>query len=172
MTEINSRKNKSLALIGLMGFVLLISHQNCAPTEFSDTESMDSGSSSRIQPINQAPLPVTTIDNARAAADVSFQYKEVVVQPNVNEIGLEGICDPSQEGVTLGWKLHELQSDGNTGFELGSGFAICSRGSFTVQMSVAEKHLDCSHRYKVTARLGFGRAASSVLSRLCGSAAN
>jgi hypothetical protein len=147
--------------LGLLGLLMLVSHQNCAPA------GMANSASSAVNPAtSEGPLPVTIIDNSKSGANLSFQYDQVQVLAKASSVPLVGNCDQSQDGATFGWKLNAINPDGSAGAEIISGSTTCESGSFNVDVPVQGK-LACNSSYKVTARLGFGVPGEAVVTPEC-----
>lgn len=157
------KRRQWFAGLGMLGLLLLFSHQNCAPSNMSATGTAG-GSSAGIDPSR----PVTIIDDSKSTAAVSFPYAEVEIQSKTSDASLNGICSTEQEGAVLGWKMNQVQDDGSLGAEVAQGYAECSGGSFKVDLASVQG-LVCDRKYAVTARLGFAKPGQTVIHRRCGS---
>lgn len=152
-------KKSWFASLGLLGMLMLVSHQNCAPSNLSGAAQAGASPS-------EAPMPVTIIDSSKSGANLSFQFNEVQVQPQTTNVSLVGTCDQSQDGATFGWTVNVLNKDGSLGAEVGSGQTSCDSGSFNVDVPT-DASLACGASYKVTARLGFGQPGETTLTKNC-----
>lgn len=110
--------------------------------------------------------PVTIIDSSKSGADLSFKFSEVQVQPPTRTIPLSGTCDESQDGAIFGWVINAVNPDNSVGPQIASGQSICEAGSFSVELPTDDV-LDCNSTYRVSARLGFGQPAVSLLTKSC-----
>ncbi len=158
------KKTGWLSSIGLLGLLMLLSHQNCAPSSMSE----ESGSPGGVTTGNpsQATSPVTIIDDSKSQAGLSFKISEVQITERTDVVPLEGICSTGQDGATFGWQLKEINSDGSSGASILSGSTTCSSGLFQVSVP-ATTNLGCGQRFKVSARLGFGSPAEVTVSKVC-----
>jgi hypothetical protein len=151
----NGNKLKSLSIIGSLGLVLALGHQNCAPATMSLDES-DSDASS----------PVDTIDNVSRDTAVSFNFKAVELGSELEEVSLKGICSLSQDGAVLGWEVRKESDVSGEGEFFASGLANCQNGQFAVELAPAQE-LECDQAYRVHAQLGIGKMGSIQISRRC-----
>jgi len=152
-------KKSWLASLGLLGLLMLVSHQNCAPTKLSNAAMAGASPS-------EAPMPVTIIDSSKSGAHLSFQFSEVQVQSQATTVPLVGSCDRSQEGATFGWTMNAVNKDGSLGELVGSGQTTCESGAFAIDVPM-DHSLACGAGYKVTARLGFGQPGETTLTKNC-----
>ena len=165
-----SVRRRWLGSIGLLGLLMLFSHQNCAPSNLSATQN------NAVSPgINQSPdsaQPVTVIDDSKSQAGVSFQFQELEISAQANDLDLAGQCSRFQDGATLGWKINQISDSGVVGSEVVSGHAGCAEGSFHVAVQSIQSQLPCGHRYQLRAQLGLGQPGVAVISRQCASSAS
>jgi hypothetical protein len=159
----NHARKTWLGSIGILGLLLLFSHQNCAPAGGGMSPNVASGIGA---PAQASDGTVSIIDESKSAVAVSFQTKSVELHAQTNEVQLSGICGLGQEGSVLAWRANKIKADGSEGDEFARGFADCSKGAFSVQMSPTQD-LACDQKYQVTARLGLGSPGQLVLSRRC-----
>jgi hypothetical protein len=163
----NHARTTWLASIGILGLLMLFSHQNCAPTGHSVANAANGAG---LVGAPSAPdAPVSIIDESKSAMHVSFSAKAVEIHAQANEVQLDGLCGVNQEGSVLAWHANAINSDGSEGSEFARGFADCSAGVFKVQLSPTQD-LACDQKYQVTARLGLGAAGEVVLTRRCAAA--
>lgn len=155
----NHRKTRAILSFGLIGFVLLLSHQNCAPADSFATAAAPHGVAV------EAPLPVSIIDGSKREAALSFPFGEMELASNADHISLLGDCTETQEGSILGWRLYELSDDGRQSAVVDEGRAVCSGRHFVIETSTAG--LACGRAYKAVARLGFGDPGEVVIHNSC-----
>jgi hypothetical protein len=159
------KKTGWLSTIGLIGILMLLSHQNCASSNMASDESGASGGVTTGSP-SQAPSPVTIIDDSKSQAGLSFKISEIQITQRTDVVPLEGLCSSGQDGANFGWQLKEINSDGSLGASILSGSTTCSSGSFQVSVPAANG-LGCGQRFKLSARLGFGSPAEVTVSKIC-----
>lgn len=164
---LNARR-RWLGTLGLLGLVLLFSHQNCAPPSGLKADTAIATEIGRVD-IGQ---PVTIIDDSKTEAALNFPYPEIEFNAGTSNLTINGGCYASQEGATLGWKVLEVSATGTVGQELGKGYASCSSGLFHVNLDSLPTPLACGQRYKIRAQLGFGTPGETIVSRRCPSSAS
>lgn len=153
-----------LSVMGLTGFMLLVSHQNCAPSNMSGANAASGGVST--SPTSREPLPVTIIDDSKSQANLAFPYGELHITEKTGDLPIDGSCSKTQDGATFGWQLKALNEDGSLGEPVASGASTCSSGAFKVDLS-STGELGCGQRYRVVAQLGFGHPAETTLTKSC-----
>jgi hypothetical protein len=151
----NRNKLKKLSIIGSLGLVLALGHQNCAPSPFD--EGFDGP---------DVASPVDTIDNVNRDTAVSFSFKTVELGSELEEVSLKGICSLAQEGAVLGWEVRKEADGSGEGEFFANGLASCHSGQFAVELAPAQE-LECDQPYKVHAQLGSGKMGSVQISRRC-----
>lgn len=168
----NSTRRRWLGGIGLLGLVMLFSHQNCSPMNSSATSASGEGASPSLVQAPEAPLPVTVIDDSKSGANLSFQYPSVQIASDAQSMDIVGNCDPSQEGVTLGWTISLLTATGAVSTDVVDGQSGCSSGAFHVSLDNVQTQFQCGSSYQITAKLGFGTPGVTVVTRACAASAS
>ncbi len=155
----NYRRTRALLSFGLIGFVLLLSHQNCGPADSFATAAVPNGFAV------EAPMPVSIIDGSKRDAALRFPYDEVELSARADKVQIHGDCTDSQEGSILGWELYELADDGRPLAVVDEGRAKCSGRRFAIETSTAA--LSCGRTYKAVAQLGYGEPGEVIVHNSC-----
>ena len=133
----------------VLGMIVLLQYQNCAPAGGSSASSAD------------ASTPVSIIDQNNQGFDVSFVQKHVTIQSSAQTVSLDGACSLEQDGAVFQWQLKSADAS-----VLGTGSASCQAGKFVVAIAPTQS-LDCDQPYQVSAQIGTGQAGEVLLTRKC-----
>ncbi|MES2855741.1 MAG: hypothetical protein V4692_07755 [Bdellovibrionota bacterium] len=147
----NWYKWRRLFVFFMIGFVLLMKFQNCAPAP----KALAGG------PERAEVFPVTTIDDVNLTTGISFPQEKLALKTETEAAEIEGICDITQHGSVLGWRIFD-----SSGEEVGRGYAACESGRFLVELAPTQEFI-CDQPYKVAARLGMGDEGAVEVSRSC-----
>jgi hypothetical protein len=156
-----------VSLMGAMALVLVTQYQNCAKSGATAGED-SSGSTSAIQaslntstnsgsggtvhlvdPVNQSQFAVSFVDTTA-----------LIIQPSVATFGLDGLCNTSENGAQLRWRLIDI-----TGNQAGTDLVTCTSGGFHIDVPVT--NVVCGNVYTVTAQLATGTAGTISFTRSC-----
>ena len=154
----SGRRNGILGL-GVLGLMMLVSHQNCAPSDRISAISAQAGVGA------ESGNPVSIIDESKSIAGLRFPYGEIELAGSAGVVHLQGDCPKNQDGAILAWRLIELRDDGGQGAIVEQGRATCSEEHFVIQASASA--LVCDRHYRAHAQLGFGQAGEVILHKPC-----
>jgi hypothetical protein len=153
MKNWNRPKLKRFAVLGVLGLMMVLKFQNCAPVSNASSSGAASGSAS---------LPVTDIDNVKVNPGLTFSYPEIEFQSSVESVLLSGTCPTTQEGAVFAWSM--TLSGATT--SIASGSATCHDGAFDVELDQLSQ-MQCGQTYVVSTRLGVVQGGTEMVKRLC-----
>jgi hypothetical protein len=158
----NWERRRWLAGLGMIGLLMLFSHQNCAP---SGNASGTTSTGTALNPGDSQPITIT--DSSTQTLVVSFAQPQIQLNVQSGETSVQGICSTQQEGSVLSWTIQPASAGGASGSDVRSGSATCTGGHFEVQLSNVEQ-LTCGEPYELTAQFGFVTPGQTVISYACG----
>jgi hypothetical protein len=165
--KVNWARRRWFGGLGMMGLLMLFSHQNCAPVGNSASGPSIGSSTSSASSSTSDSQPITITDGSTATLTVSFAQPQVQLDVKSGQASVQGICSVQQEGSVLDWKVQPIGADGSFGTELLQGNATCTGGQFEVQLTDLTR-LTCGDDYELTAQFGFVVPGQTVLTNPCG----
>jgi hypothetical protein len=160
--KVNWKKRRWLGSIGLLGLLLLFSHQNCAPAGGVSSVSSTAAALSATGSTSQIQLT----DEGESSAALSFSSASAVLTEGALQNNVVGVCSPQQQGALLAWDVQPVETGGSLGAQVLNGYATCTSGTFTVALG-ASSQLTCGVSYRLTAQLGVASPGVITVSVPC-----